>query len=214
MKTLLVGEILKYRSFNGANKALPVLASCLANAGFAHTIQLDLERPDVAVEDLMRHANDADLIAFAGCMTPQWPELDATLRSVAQHLERIDRKVPMIVGGYATKNAEDIARRSPWVTAFFDGEGEESIVEIASSVARGTCAQEKRSIRGLCFMNGLGLFHSSQSERVRALGGVDQNYGFTHVPGIHDMDIFTAPDGRQLKTAQLYTQRGCPWACG
>jgi anaerobic magnesium-protoporphyrin IX monomethyl ester cyclase len=214
VKVVLVGEVLKYRSFKGANKALPVLASSLRRAGLAEAVQLDLERPDLTIEDVCRESSDADLVVFAGVMTPQWPELDADLQTLTRHLAARGSQAPLIVGGYATKGVEDIARHSPYVTAFFNGEGERGIVEIAAAVARGTFASAMASIEGLCFLREDGVFHRSTAPRAGSLDEVDQGYGFVHVPSVHDMDIFRAQDGRQLKTAQLYTQRGCPWACG
>lgn len=94
---LLVGEMLAHRSFNGANKSLPVLASSLHNAGY-RSVQLELERPDITIDDVFREALEADLVAFAGCMTPQWPELDPHLRDLAAHLERAGKHEIPIVG--------------------------------------------------------------------------------------------------------------------
>jgi anaerobic magnesium-protoporphyrin IX monomethyl ester cyclase len=213
MKILLIGEFLAHRSFNGANKALPVLASSLHQAGYP-SVQLDLERPDITFDDVCREATDADLIAFAGCMTPQWPEMDDHLRGLSEHLRSIGREdVPVVVGGYATKSVEDIARTSPWVTAYFNGEGEYGIVEIAEWAARGADPAGMADIKGLCYLDESGRFTTSLATRVRELDHVDQLFGFTHIPSVHDMDIFGDANGRQLKTAQLYTQRGCPWAC-
>lgn len=213
MKILLVGEVLAHRSFNGANKALPVLASSLAREGFS-SVQLDLERPGVSIEDVIRETIDADLVAFSGCMTPQWPELDVHSRLVKEHLDRIDRSsTPVVIGGYANKGVEDIARATPWITAYFNGEGEVGIVDIARWVARGARREEMSEIKGLCFVEDSGRFRNSVASRVTDLDYVDQNFNFTHVPSVHDMDIFLAPDGRQLKTAQIFTQRGCPYAC-
>jgi anaerobic magnesium-protoporphyrin IX monomethyl ester cyclase len=212
-KILLVGEFLAHRSFNGANKALPVLASSLANGGY-DCVQLDLERPDVAIDDVCREATDADLVAFAGAMTPQWPELDEHCRILAAHLDRVGRcHVPLMVGGYATKGVEDIARETPWISAFFDGEGEDAVLDVAAWAARGAPREAMRDIPGLCFVDDGGRWRRSIAPRVRDLDNVDQAYGFTHIPSVHDMDIFVGPDGRQLKTGQIYTQRGCPWAC-
>ncbi len=213
MKILLIGEVLAHRSFNGANKALPVLASSLARAGFP-SVQLDLECPDVSIEDVLRETLDADVVAFAGCMTPQWPEIDAHSRLIKAHLDLIDRSyIPVLVGGYASKGVEDVARATPWITAYFDGEGEVGIVDIARWAARGARREEMAEIKGLCFVEGSGRFCNSTAPRVADLDHVDQHFNFTHVPSVHDMDIFLAPDGRQLKTAQIFTQRGCPYAC-
>ena len=213
VKFLLVGERLRYRSFNGANKALPVLASCLTRNGFKNVVQIDLERPDVTAYDLLREVQDADIVAFAGAMTPQWPELDVTVRMVADHLQRLSRShVPIVVGGYATKGVEDIARLSPWISGYFDGEGEAGIIEIAKSVARGTFFEDRPRLRGICYIDAGGRFRRSIAERTTDLDCFDQNFGFVHVPERHNMDIFRV-DGRQAKTAQIFTQRGCPYAC-
>jgi anaerobic magnesium-protoporphyrin IX monomethyl ester cyclase len=214
MKILLVGELLAHRSFNGANKALPVLASSLHKAGFGRAVQMDLERPDLSIDDVCREATDADLVVFAGCLTPQWPELDDDCQRVACHLAGQGRSdVPIIVGGYAAKSVEDIARLSPWITAYFDGEGEEAIVDIAAAVKQGTFADAMHQIDGLNFLTSDGRFHRSIASRVLALDPYDQHFDFVHVPGVHNMDIFRSPDERQLKTAQLFTQRGCPFSC-
>jgi anaerobic magnesium-protoporphyrin IX monomethyl ester cyclase len=213
-KIVLIGERLLYRSLSGANKALPVLSSSLRNAGFEHVVQLDLERPDLSFSDVLEEARDADLIGFAGCLTTQWPEIDTHARRLrGQRLELGREDVPIIVGGYAAKGVEDVARLTPWIDAYFSGDGEEGIVAIAQSVARQSFREEARAIPGLCFWEKHGSFHESVAPRVRSLDPYDQNFGFTHVPSSHDMEIFKGPDGRQLKTAQLYTQRGCPWVC-
>ncbi len=228
MKIILIGEVLKYRSFNGANKALPVLASSLCNAGFTKVVQLDLERPDLSIQDVLREVTDADMVILAGCMTPQWQEIDEHTKQVFDYLQGLGRNdVPILVGGYATKGVEDIARITPWITAFCDGEGEESIVELAHSVANGTFYQDMPHLPGLCFVDRDGRlrhstldehkiaqFHRSIAPRVNNFDDIDQNFNFVHVPQIHDMDIFQSQDGKQLKTAQLFTQRGCSWECG
>jgi len=214
MRILLVGETLRFRSFNGANKALPVLASSLHQGGFSDVVQMDLERSDITSEKLCRQAAVSDLIAFAGCMTPQWPELDANLIRVRDTLAAVGRShVPIVIGGYATKNVEDVARCSPWITAFFDGEGEEGIRHVAAAIAAGRSLRECTDIAGLCFVRADGKFQRSTAPRVTSLDLIDQGHGFVHLPHVHDMDIFTSPSGRQLKTAQLFTQRGCPWRC-
>lgn len=210
---LLVGEMLAHRSFNGANKSLPVLASSLHNAGY-NSVQLDLERRDITIDDVFREALEADLVAFAGCMTPQWPELDPHLRDLAAHLERAGKhETPIIVGGYAAKGVEDVARQSPWITGFFNGEGEEGIVRLAEWAARGGLRADLGKIEGMCFLDESGKWHFSLSTRQRDLDKIDQNFGFTHVPEVHDMPIFLDEQGRQYKTGQIYTQRGCPWNC-
>ena len=228
IKIVIVGEVLKYRSFNGANKALPVLASSLYNAGFTKVVQLDLERPDLSIKDVLHEVTDAHLVIFAGCMTPQWQEIDEHTKQIFEHLESLGRKnVPILVGGYATKAVEDIAQITPWITAFCDGEGEESIVQLAHAVAKGTFYQDMPHLPGLCFVDRdgkfsrstpgdgkTGWFHRSIASRVSNFDDIDQNFGLVHVPQIHDMEVFRSQDGRQLKTAQLFTQRGCPWGCG
>ncbi|KAB8334102.1 B12-binding domain-containing radical SAM protein [Scytonema tolypothrichoides VB-61278] len=228
LKIILVGEVLKYRSFNGANKALPVLASSLYNAGFTKVVQLDLERPDISMKDVLHAVTDAHLIIFAGCMTPQWQEIDKHTKQIFDYLQGLDKKnVPILVGGYATKGVEDIAQITPWITAFCDGEGEESILEMARAVAGGTFYQQMFHLPGLCFLDkegkfsystpsdkDKGWFHRSIASRVSNFDEIDQNFALVHVPQIHNMDIFKSQDGKQLKTAQLFTQRGCPWGCG
>ncbi|WP_430912689.1 B12-binding domain-containing radical SAM protein [Methylobacterium sp. sgz302541] len=215
IRILLIGEALRSRSFNGANKALPVLASALRNAGFRDVLQLDLERGDVTIEDVCRAAVRSDLVAFAGCMSPQWPELDVSAARVCDALLQAGREdVPVIVGGYAAKGVEDIARASPWISAFFEGEGEDAMPRIAELVAAGRFPEGRAEVQGLCYVAPDGRFHRSTAPRVANFDAIDQGLGFVHVPAVHDMDIFRAPDGRQLKSAQLFTQRGCPWRCG
>ena len=103
-RILLIGERLQLRSFNGANKALPVLASCLANAGYDCVTQADLERPNLSWEDVLSEAANADLVAFCGCLTPQWPDLDMHSKQLREHLNRIGRHdIPIIIGGYEAK---------------------------------------------------------------------------------------------------------------
>jgi anaerobic magnesium-protoporphyrin IX monomethyl ester cyclase len=160
-------------------------------------------------------------------MTPQWQEIDEHTKQVFDYLQSLGKKnVPILVGGYATKGVEDIAQITPWITAFCEGEGEESIVKIAHAVSRGTFYQDMLHLPGLCFVDRDGKFcrstpsdgktdwfHRSIAPRVSNFDDIDQNFGLVHVPQIHDMDIFKSQDGRQLKTAQLFTQRGCPWKC-
>jgi anaerobic magnesium-protoporphyrin IX monomethyl ester cyclase len=212
-KVLLVGETLKYRSFNGANKALPVLASSLYNAGFRAVEQIDLERPEISVDDVAKAAETSDLVVVAGAMTPQWVELDETLTILRRRLAESGRNPLVLVGGYAAKSAEDILRAQPAITALFDGEGEEGIVRIAEAVARNQFRERRASIRGLCYVDDDGTYRHSVARRVRNFDDVDQNFGFVHCTSKHNMDIFTR-DGVATKTAQIFTQRGCPWSCG
>jgi anaerobic magnesium-protoporphyrin IX monomethyl ester cyclase len=212
-KVLLIGEKLRFRSFNGANKALPVLASSLHNAGFRSIEQMDLERPELSFERVAKTAETADLILIGGAMTPQWVELDHTLTALGHRLAEYGRDPPVVVGGYAAKSAEDILREQPTITALFDGEGEEGVVHIAEAVARGCFRESRASIKGLCYIDDNGAFRHSAASRVRNLDDINQNYGFVHCPSRHNMEIF-ARDGVPLKTAQIFSQRGCPWICG
>lgn len=212
-RIVLIGEELRFRSFNGANKALPVLASSLASAGFHDVVQLDLERADVSRERVAAAARGADLVAIAGAMSPQWPELDVTLSVIGRGLADLERPPPVIVGGYAVKSAEDVLRAQPAISAFFDGEGEVGMVQIAEAVARGDYAAAQGTIPGLGYLEPSGAYRHTVARRVTDFDHIDQNYGLEHIAGRHDMDIFKRPD-RSLKTAQLFTQRGCPWACG
>ncbi|BCL37376.1 B12-binding domain-containing radical SAM protein [Nostoc sp. MS1] len=228
IKIILIGEYIKHRTFNGANKALPVLASSLVNAGFNQVVQLDLERDDLSINDVLLEVQNADLIIFAGCLTTQWQEIDAHSKKIFATLMEYGRQnVPILVGGYATKSVEDIASITPWITAFCDGEGENSIVEIAHAVAKGNFHRNMKQLPGLCFTqinqgfycantdnNKLANFYRSTASRVTNFDEIDQNFGLRHIPKVHNMDIFKTKDGRQLKTAQMFTQRGCPWGCG
>jgi anaerobic magnesium-protoporphyrin IX monomethyl ester cyclase len=214
VKIVLIGEKLHHRSFNGANKALPVLSSSLFNSGFDRVVQLDLERRDLSLAEVRTECNDADMVAFAGCLSTQWPEIDEHARTLRSHLDEMGRfDVPILVGGYATKGVEDVARMSPWINAYFNGEGEEGIVAIARALARGNLRENLAKIPGVCYVDDDSRFHFSVAPRVTNFDGYDQGLGLIHVPAVHDMDIFRASDGRQLKTAQIYTQRGCPWIC-
>lgn len=212
-KILLVGVKLNHRSFNGANKALPVLASALHNANFSNVVQMDLERKDISINDVCKEATDSELIVFAGCLTPQFPEIDFDTKTVFEYLKKIGKSIPIIVGGYATKNIEDVARETPWVNAWFNGEGEEAIVKIVETISKGTFKQEMPKIQGICFIDETGKFHYSLSPRVKNFDSINQNFELVHVPQVYDMDIFKI-NGKQLKTAQIFTQRGCPWNCG
>ncbi len=212
---LLIGPALRHRSFSGANKALPVLASALQNAGFKRVQQLDLERRGISNRSFFHSIRQADLISIAGGMSPQWEDIDAMTRLIRGHLDEAGKKTPLIVGGYAAKGVDErFARLMPQITAFFDGEGEEGIVQLANAVARQNYAFERPSIPGLCYLDEQDGWHRSIAPRAKDFDKIDQNFGLVHLPQKHDMDIFLSPEGRPLKTAQLFTQRGCPWVCG
>jgi len=214
IKILLVGVPLIHRSFPGANKALPVLASSLHLKGYNNVVQMDLEHPNRSRDDLMAELADTDLVIFAGGMTPQWPEIDELSQAVAAHLQQIGRtNVPLLVGGYAVRNAADILKASPHITAFFDGEGEVGIIEIADAVSAGQFEQRRDIIRGLCHLDADGIYHGSTADRVKDIDPYDQQYGLEHNPTIHNMEIFRTADGRQLQTGQIFSQRGCPFVC-
>jgi len=213
VKIVLIGEGYQHRSFNGANKALPVLASALNNAGYKNVIQMDFERKDVTVEGIIKESRTANLIAFAGVTSPQLNDVDIHVRAIHSYLQNIRRNIPIIVGGYAAKGIDkDVLEHIP-VTAFFDGEGEKGIVQIAQSLERGTFENEMSDIQGLCFIDKNGKFHKSTAQRTENFDDIDQNFGLVHIPEKYDMNIFVR-NGRQLKTAQLFTQRGCPYRCG
>ncbi len=211
IKVVLIGEKMPNRAFNGANKALPVLASSLNNAGYTNVRQLDMEREDMTLDEVMRETRNSDLIGISGVST-QLDQIYSHAKKIREDLE--GRKTPIIVGGYAAKGAQEIAANAPWITAFFNGEGEEGILQIAGSVARDKFDDEKKKIKGLCYVDSSGNYHESLADRVRDLDGIDQNFGFVHVPKVHDMDIFRDDSGRVLKTAQLFDQRGCLYRCG
>ena len=209
-KIILIGERLKNRTFNGANKALPILSSALDNAGFQNVLQIDLENPKYTIEDVLRETRDADFIGISGLST-QLNDIDKHTAQIYKSLR--NKKTPIIVGGYAAKGVKDVAVESPQITAFFNGEGEKGIVEIAQSVAKETFEEDKSSISGLCYVDSNGVYHKSIAERIRDLD-CDQHFNFQHISYIHDIDIFADKNGKLLKTAQLFTQRGCAFRCG
>jgi len=211
-KILLIGLQLKHRSFKGANKALPVLASSLNNAGFRRVTLLDMEIPGESISRACKESEDAGLIAFAGVLSTQLPELDAFSCQLSEHIRRMGKAAPIIAGGYVSKGVADVIPDMPQLSAFFDGEGEEGIVQIARAIAVGRFEQEKAGIRGLCFLENGGGIHSSLARRVKNIDEIDQNFGLIHIPEKHDMEIF-GRGGAQRKTMQLFTQRGCAFRC-
>ncbi len=210
MKIVLIGEKLEHRSFNGANKALPVLASVLDRRGYKNVVQMDLERQDLTIDDVLQECKNSQLICIVGGLATQWSRIDEHAKMI---YDSLDKEVPIIVGGYAAKGVKDIALNTPWITAYFNGEGEEGIAEIVRIVSNGTFNEKMGSVKGLCFADKEGTFNESIAPRAKNLNGIDQNHNLVHIPLVHNMDMFKDKRGNQLKTAQLYTQRGCPYSC-
>ena len=252
-KIIILGVPLKERSFNGANKATLCLGSALVNQLDAlnegrvennkitenDIIIVDLDSPAKSFEkDVKPHLKDAAIISFSGVLSPQLNDFIELANQTRKELRRAENaEAPIVVGGYAVKDAYTLIPLVPAVSGWIDGEGEENFPKIVKASLDGTFDAQRKTgeLVGVASRNGATDIHlpadigevgsiynphvimplTREPARVMNFDAINQNYRHEHVPEKHNMTIFRDPEtGRQLKTAQIFTQRGCPWQCG
>ena len=177
-----------------SNLGLRILLACLRRAGIsAALVPLGDDAHRCAATVAKRSPAVVGLSWIFQNMTPQF-------RETARALREVGVTAHLTAGGhYPTFAYERILRDTPEIDSIVQFEGEQTLVELATSIERG---RDWRSIEGIAFRADQGV----RCTPVRA--------GVTDLDQIPwpDRDDLSPPSG-PLPSASLLGSRGCPHGC-
>jgi anaerobic magnesium-protoporphyrin IX monomethyl ester cyclase len=132
-----------------------------------------------------------------------WTTFAASALRVAEISKSVLPSCPVVMGGpHATAKSEEVLRICPAVDYVFEGEGEQSALELAAALAGGRL--DPASIRGLAWRERGIIRHAPPRERRRDL----DEFPFPDRELLMNRDRYTAED-----MGLIMTSRGCPYAC-
>jgi radical SAM superfamily enzyme YgiQ (UPF0313 family) len=202
---------------------LAYLAGAL-NAGGFETVLIDAcgEAPDqcrplddlpfvmngLATEEIAARVPPDSWFVGVSCMfSCEW----ITNRRAIEAVRRRLPEVPIIVGGeHVTADPLAVLRSCPGVTACALGEGDETIVEVASALAGG---RSLREVAGLALRSDDGaMVHTARRERIRALDALTWP-AWDGLPLATYLDRGFGMDEYNVRSMPMLASRGCPYRC-
>ena len=147
-KVLLIRPRNVYNYNNYPPLNLILLASTLKRAGFEVEIVNAALEPD-ALAKIRGHLPDTFLVAIT-LLTPEVPDALAIMKGI-----RETSKVPIVVGGWHCTLFPEQMVASPLIDYVIPGEGDDHIVDLAQSLARGDAPAQKLYPRQFVDLNTL-----------------------------------------------------------
>lgn len=139
---------------------LGYIAASLRQAGFSVELinfEIDPDRSDSFFEEITD--NKFHLAGF----TTSFETINSVL-SLCQKLKEKNPDIHICLGGHhATFCADTILEKNPWIDSIVQGEGEITIVELASSLKIGGPLQ---NIKGLCYREGENIVQNPPRENI------------------------------------------------
>jgi anaerobic magnesium-protoporphyrin IX monomethyl ester cyclase len=147
-----------------------------------------------------------DLIGISCMFSQDWPEV----RRLIQMVRRRFPTVPIVAGGeHITAASEFTLRSTPEIDVCVIGEGEETIVELADAVSRGTSFD---GIRGLVVRAGEGVRSTGARTRIRTLDDIPWP-AWDLVPLSNYLDNGLGYGVDRGRSMPMLATRGCPYQC-
>jgi len=187
---------------------LAYIAAVLENEGDNVEI-IDMNAGKVSAQRLQRRVSGADLVGITGMIT----EYQQVLR-ITGLIKEVDREIPVVLGGpLATTFPRELlqASQADFVVV---GEGERTIVDLASAIKRGGDFASK----GIGYKDGSRTFITDQPEPIADLDTIP-------FPARHLLDMGRYVQNQfhnfsprmngfgKIKSTSLITSRGCPYSC-
>jgi radical SAM superfamily enzyme YgiQ (UPF0313 family) len=149
---------------------------------------------------------DATLIGVTCMFSESWPMVRDTIEALRARWPSI----PIAVGGeHPTALPEHTLRSTTAIDAVGLGEGEETIVELAVSIAEGTPLER---VAGLAFLRAGELVRTRPRSRIRDLQSIARPaWDLVPLSGYFDNGLAYGI-GRQ-RTMPILATRGCPYQC-
>ena len=160
---------------------LGYIAACLRKAGFSVKLinfEIDPDRSDSFFEEITK-----DKPHFVGFTTSF--ETISSVLSLCQKMKERNSTIHICLGGHhATFCADAILEKNPCIDSIVRGEGEITIVELASSL---TIGRPLQNIKGLCYREGENIVKNLPRENIQDLDQIPfperdnlVSYSFSH----------------------------------
>ncbi|MCK5174045.1 MAG: cobalamin-dependent protein [Planctomycetes bacterium] len=160
-------------------------------------------------EDIVdRIPHDSDIIGVSCMYSNEW----VYTRKVVAAIKRRFPHVPLIVGGeHVTSDPEYIFRSCPCVNSCVLGEGEETIVDLISSIKNETPLRE---IKGIAYIDNNGSF--LQTQRRSRIASIDKIPWplWEELPLENYLSEGLGMASVRGRNMPMIASRGCPYKCG
>ncbi|PTE12966.1 magnesium-protoporphyrin IX monomethyl ester anaerobic oxidative cyclase [Pseudogemmobacter blasticus] len=180
------------------------LAGSLKTAGFDDIHFIDAMTLHVGHDELRARLKELkpDLIGVTS-ITPSIYEAEETLK-IAK--EVVPNAVRVLGGVHATFMYRQVLSEAPWVDVIVRGEGEEIMVALAEAVRDGRWPEDRRSIKGLAFIDGDEIVATQAAPTVKNLDAIKPDWTLIQ----WDKYIYI-PLGVRVAIPNM--ARGCPFTC-
>ncbi|PWR02795.1 magnesium-protoporphyrin IX monomethyl ester anaerobic oxidative cyclase [Meridianimarinicoccus roseus] len=180
------------------------LAGSLRRAGFddIHFIDAMTDNlPDAEVANRLAALNP-DVVGTTA-ITPSIYKAEAVLEMAR---DRCPNALRMLGGVHATFMYKQVLSEAPWIDVIVRGEGEEILTELMLAVRDGRWPADRRSIKGLAFLDGDEIVATQAASTVKDLDGIDPDWE------ILEWDKYQyIPLGTRVAIPNM--ARGCPFTC-
>ncbi len=157
-------------------------------------------------EIVARIPRDAGLIGISGMFSSEWNHIRTLTNKIAEAFP----DVTLAAGGEHFTAAPDISmKQCPGLDLCVLGEGEETIVELAAALERGS---DLKLVKGLAVREGSGYMRTGSRPRVRAVDALPRP-AWDLIPLQAYWDNSLSYGVNRGKSMPMLASRGCPYSC-
>jgi len=180
------------------------LTGSLRRAGFDDIQFLDAMTNNL--DDGSIAARIDDLAPDVVACTAITPSIYMAERVLEIAKERAPDALRVLGGVHATFMFKQVLSEAPWIDVIVRGEGEEIMVNLMAAVRDGRWPEDRRTIKGLAFLDGDEIVATPAASTVKDLDGIDPDWS------ILEWEKYTyIPLGVRVAIPNM--ARGCPFTC-
>jgi anaerobic magnesium-protoporphyrin IX monomethyl ester cyclase len=180
------------------------LAGALKKAGFDRVTFVDAMTNHLSDDDVRaRIAEGKPDIVGVTAITPSIYKAERVLE-IAK--ETRPEALRVLGGVHATFMYQQVLSEAPWVDVIVRGEGEEIFTELVRAVAEGRYLRDRRSIRGLAFLDEGQIVATTAAPTVKDLGALEPDWSV-----LEWEKYIYVPLGVRVAIPNM--ARGCPFTC-
>src|SRR6056297_318889 len=155
-----------------------------------------------ALRSRLAQIGSADLVGCT-CITPSIYQAEKTLE-IARSV--FPDAVTVLGGIHATFMYEQVLKEAPHIDVIARGEGEEVLVNLVQAVENGSLERDRRSIRGIAFVDGDEIVATPAHPPIKRLDDLQPDWSLLEWD-----DYIYLPLGKRVAIPNF--ARGCPFTC-
>ncbi|MDT8857907.1 magnesium-protoporphyrin IX monomethyl ester anaerobic oxidative cyclase [Paracoccaceae bacterium Fryx2] len=180
------------------------LTGSLKNAGFDDIHFIDAMTNHIGHDELRARlaALKPDVVGTTA-ITPAIYEAEEVMKIAS---EVVPNALRVLGGIHATFMYRQVLTEAPWIDVIVRGEGEEIMVALMQAAAEGRLPADRRTIKGIAFIEGTEIVATQAAPTVKDLDGIDPDWTILE----WDKYIYV-PLGVRVAIPNM--ARGCPFTC-